>query len=295
MSGFFAVINSSNQTFDPNSIDRMLSSMRYRGPDGSNIWTGERASLGYAHLQIGGQADSAIQPRTFDDQIWIVGDVRIDGRRPLMASLRSNGLTPAQDCQDIELVLHAYLVWGRDCLQHLLGDFAFVIWNESTKHLFAARDHFGVKPFFYASIQNQLITSNTLNTVRAHPEVSDTLNDCAIIDFLAFGHLIDPQDSAFAQIKRLPAAHYLEGSAQDLKIQRYWSLPTDGHIRYKHSRDYIDHFRHLMQQSVADRMRGERVSVLMSGGMDSSSVAAFAANSPKTGGPTACIKAFTGV
>ena len=92
-----------------------------------------------------------------------------------------------QAAPDSELILHAYAAWGEACVQHLRGDFAFAIWDARRKVLFCARDHFGVKPFYYAELDGVFIFSNTLDCVRLHPDVSGELNESAVADFLLFG------------------------------------------------------------------------------------------------------------
>src|SRR5439155_8594613 len=104
----------------------------------------------------------------------------------------------------------------------------FAIWDGRRRRLFCARDHFGVKPFFYSSSPGSFIFSNTLNALRLHPGVSDALNEPAIGDFLLFDFNQNPATTTFADIQRLPAAHCLTWSAeQGLKIRRYWSLAVD--------------------------------------------------------------------
>ena len=96
------------------------------------------------------------QPLTIDRQVWIVADARIDDRQTLIEKLQLTHRTTSSEqiLTDVELILQAYLRWGDDCTQHLLGDFAFAIWDDRTQRLFCARDHFGVKPFYYAQVGN---------------------------------------------------------------------------------------------------------------------------------------------
>ena len=126
---------------------------------------------------------------------------------------------------DAALILHAYQVWGEACLAHLIGDFAFVIWDGRRRTLFCARDHFGVKPFYYARVANSLILSNTLNCIRQHPAVSDALNDLAIADFLLFDVNLEPGTTAFADVQRVPPAHTLTWSDAAPRLSCYWTLP----------------------------------------------------------------------
>jgi asparagine synthase (glutamine-hydrolysing) len=144
------------------------------------------------------------------------------------------------------------------------------------RKLFCARDHFGVKPFFYARAESCLVFSNTLDCLRKHPAISGALDDLWIADFLLFERSLEPGATAYADIRRLPPAHTLSFTDSKLKIACYWSLPVDLCIRYRPQGDYVEHFKILLDQAVADRLRTDRVGVVMSGGMDSTAVAAVA-------------------
>ena len=141
-------------------------------------------------------------------RVWIVADARIDGRPELRSALADAGWAPDADVPDAELVVRAYLAWGPDCVHHLMGDFAFAIWDAPAQRLFCARDHLGGKPFFYARIGAGVIVSNTLNCLRRHPGVSRELNDQAIADFLLFGHNAEPDTTALdRKSTRLNSSH----------------------------------------------------------------------------------------
>jgi asparagine synthase (glutamine-hydrolysing) len=140
-----------------------------------------------------------------------------------------------------------------------------------------------VKPFYYSETPDFFLFSNTLNCVRLHPNVSDDLNEAALADFLLFGLNCDTTTTTFRAIRRLPPAHRLTVSADELRTERYWTAPTNGRIRYRHSDDYVEHFQILLQAAVADRMRTDHVGILLSGGLDSGAIAATARElSPKT-------------
>ena len=145
------------------------------------------------------------QPCSLDGRVWIVADARVDGQSELCQKLRSAGHDCRQSTNDAELILLAYRAWGDDCVRHLLGDFAFAIWDGPRQRLFCARDHFGVKPFYYARAGNCVVFSNTLSCVREHPAVSDEPNDLTIADFLLFGINQDETTTAYAGIRRLAA------------------------------------------------------------------------------------------
>lgn len=233
------------------------------------------------------------QPENLDGRYWIVADARLDGQAELIAELQRSGRAVRTNVPDARLILNAYAAWGTACVAHLRGDFSFSIWDAKNKQLFCARDHFGIKPFYYARLENSFLFSNTLNCLRLHPNVSGKLNDTAIGDFLLFGQNYDNATTTFRDIQRLPPAHWLITSASSLTVRRYWAPPTGGRIRYSKPEEYIENFKSLLQAGVADRLRTDRVGILLSGGLDSSSVAAVAKEVSATSAQATDIRGFT--
>ena len=277
MSGIVGIVNLDGQPVEPQLLRRLTESLAFRGPDDLGVWLEGSVGLGHTLLRTTFESEGEQQPLSLDGQVWITADARIDGRADLIRKLESHGCSGLKNIPDVALILHAYHVWGEDCVQHLLGDFAFAIWDGVKRRLFCARDHLGVKPFYYADTGQRLVFSNTLNCLRQHPAVSDKLNDLAIADFLLFDYNQDPATTSFADIRRLPAAHSLTwqpGGA--VKVRRYWSLPTEDVVHYRRQRDYVDRFQELLGQAVADRLRTDKVGVSLSGGLDSPMVTAIA-------------------
>lgn len=277
MSGICGILSFEKVPVSRPLLHAITSFMAFRGPDAQEIWLDGSIGLGHTLLRTTFESEREHQPTSLDGRVWITADARIDGRADLRKKLAVGHRRGLEDATDDQLILHAYHLWGAECMQHLIGDFAFAIWDEPNQHLFCARDHFGIKPFFYAAIGGGLVFSNTLNCIRQHPAVSSSLNDLAIADFLLFGENKDPLTTTFADINRLPPAHTLTWSvASGVQINRYWCLPTDLGVRYRAAGDYVDNFRELLDVAVADRLRTCRVGIEMSGGLDSSSIAASA-------------------
>ncbi|MGA9756348.1 MAG: asparagine synthase-related protein [Desulfobaccales bacterium] len=277
MSGIVGLINLDGQPVDRELLGRLTEFLAFRGPDAQETWSQGTVGLGHALLRTVDDTRPDCQPLTLDGQVWITADARIDGRADLVKQLAARGCAVPKNSPDVELILHAYQVWGDDCLQHLIGDFAFALWDGRHRRLFCARDHFGVKPFYYAETGRSLVFSNTLNCIRQHPDVSDRLNDLVIADFLLFEFNQDPATTSFVDIRRLPAAHSQTWEAGGaVKVQRYWRLPQEGPVHYRRQRDYVDRFQELLREAVADRLRTDRVGVYLSGGLDSPLVTAVA-------------------
>lgn len=285
MSGIVGLFRPDGTAVDVALARALTRFLAFRGPDGRETWCGGPVALGHAMLRTTEESALERQPATLDGRLWITADVRLDARDELRGALQQAGREAARNAPDSELILHAYAAWGEECLERLRGDFAFGIWDARRRTLFCARDHFGIKPFYFAEHRDFFLFSNTLNCVRMHPDVSDELNEAAIADFLLFGLNCDPETTTFRAIRRLPPAHFLRVSADGLRTGRYWTLPIDGRIRYARAEEYVEHFRLLLREAVSDRLRGERVGIFLSGGLDSSSVAAMARElSPERGG-----------
>jgi asparagine synthase (glutamine-hydrolysing) len=276
MSGIVGIVNLDGSPVDSRLLRRMTQFMAYRGPDEQATWIDGPVGFGHTMLRTTTESAREKQPCSLDGEVWITADARVDGRKDLVRELESAGGTRIESPTDVELLLHAYHAWGEACVEHFFGDFAFVVWDGRRQRFFCARDHFGVKPFYYAVPRNCLLFSNTLNCIREHPAVSDALNEVAIGDFLLFDYNQDPATTVFADIRCLPPAHCLTFAAGEMRLRRYWTLPFDEPIHYNRSRDYVDHFRDLLRTVVDDRLRTDRVSVYMSGGLDSTAAAATA-------------------
>ena len=274
-------------------LQSLVNFLSYRGPDARGSWMEGSIGLGHALLQTTRESSGERQPASLDERYWIVADARLDCRAELIAELQRAKRAVHAKAPDCELILQAYATWGTPCIDRLRGDFSFAVWDAGHKQLFCVRDHFGIKPFYYAQVGELFLFSNTLNCIRMHPRVSSELNDAAIGDFLLFGLNYDETTTTLRDIQRLPPAHWLTVSAAGAKIRRYWSPPTHGPIRYSNSRDYVEHFQALLQEAVADRLRTERVGILLSGGLDSSSVAAVAKEVSAKGAQHTDIRSYT--
>ncbi len=277
MSGIVGILNGDGQPIDPALLQQMTDSMVFRGPDARDTFCKGYVGFGHALLRTTWKSAKERQPHSLDGKVWITGDIRLDWREDLIDQLRASRRNLKNDVTDIDLVLHAYQVWGDACLERLSGDFAFAIWDGPQQRLFCARDQFGVVPFFYATIGKSLIFSNTLNCLRLHPEVSDRLNEGAIADFLLFSMNMDMATTTFADIQKLPPAHTLIWSEGEVRVRRYWQLSEAvEYLRYQRPEDYVEQFRELFERAVADRLRTNSAGTHLSGGMDSTSIAATA-------------------
>lgn len=284
LSGIVGILDRSGAPVDRTLLQDLTQFLSYRAPDALEVWCDGGIGFGHAMLRTARESEMERQPTSVDGKNWIVADCRLDCRRELLLKLAENGVRLQGITPDCELILGAYNVWGVECVRYLAGDFSFAIWDAPRQILYCVRDHFGVKPFYYATLGDLLVFSNTLNCVRRHAAVSAELNDAAVADFLLFGLNCDNGSTTFRDVRRLPPAHSLTVSRDGTEIARYWRAPVDGRIRYRHPADYVEHFRELFAAAVSDRMRTNRIGVLLSGGLDSASVAATV-NKVRSGSP----------
>ncbi len=296
MSGIVGMYERGGASLDRALLRAFTQSLAYCGPDGQDTWNNGTLGFGHTLLRTRREWQHEKQLASLDGRFFITADARIDCRDELLDAMTAKAgseFASANLASDSELILRAYATWGEECVQHLRGDFAFAIWDAREQRLFCARDHFGLRPFYYAETGDLFLFSNVLECLRQHPEISAQLNDAAIGDFLLFGLNCDEATTMFRDIRRLPAAHSLSVSAEGLRLRRYWSAPTEGRIRYAKTEDYVEHFQLLLQAAVADRMTTDRTGILLSGGLDSGTVATTARDISRTAGGTQDLRAYT--
>jgi asparagine synthase (glutamine-hydrolysing) len=293
MSGFAGIIQSDGGTPDAKVIERMAERLAFRGPDVTQIWMRPGAGFCFTLLRTGPSPQSESQPLSLDGRIWLLGDVRLDAREELVRKLEQLGGKIFVDVTNEELILRAWQLWGEKSFEVLIGDFALAIWDAEAKQLWCARSLMGARPFFYAHAGGQLIFSNTLEAVRVDPAVSAKLDPHFIGDFLLLSWCPDPERTAFLDIRRLPAGHALKYSNHELSVRRFASLPIEDPLFLKRREDYVDEFRNLLERAVRDRLPAGAAGIFMSGGLDSTSVAAVAARVQDRRGIQDSLRAYT--
>ena len=256
----------------------MLEALDAYGTQGG-AWTGEGVGLGVRHRpSAAGEQDVRFYGEA---GLALVADVRLDDRETLCAALG----VPYPDRADIAdgaLLLRAYRRWGEECPHHLLGDYAFAVWNTRTRTLFCARDHVGVRPFYYAATAQGFVCASAVEAVLAAPFVSDALDETTAATFLTRISLTTPTRTFFRAVRKLPPGHTLTvdgGARGEARLQRYWHPERAPRARPASDDAYAEEFLNLYAHAVSARLRGaaDPVGVHLSGGLDSSSIAVLAA------------------
>jgi asparagine synthase (glutamine-hydrolysing) len=293
MSGFAGIVHADGGTPDVRLIERMADLLTFRGPDATEVWMHPGAGFCFTLLRTGPSPQAESQPFSLDGKIWLLGDVRLDAREDLLRKLEQHGEKASADATNEELILRAWRQWADKCFEILIGDFAFALWNAEAKRLWCVRDLMGTRPFFYAHAGDQFIFSNTLDVVRVAPGVSAELDAHFIGDFLLQAWCPEKERTAFLDVRRLPAGHALNYSNGQVSVRCHATLPIEELLFLKRREDYIEEFRGLLEQSVRDRLPAGPAGFFMSGGLDSTSVAAMGTKVQAGRGIRDSLRAYT--
>jgi asparagine synthase (glutamine-hydrolysing) len=284
MSCIAGILNRNGAAIEPGRIEGMLAPMRRRAPDGDQVWRHGSIAFGHSALLTGRSRQDAC-PLTLDGHAWITADARIDDRRNLVSRLRSAGRQVPDESTHAELILHAHHAFGDKLTEQLVGDFAFAIWDDRAQTLVCCRDHFGVRPFYFYETEDIFAFASDLDALLTLPPVSRSLDEVSLADFLLFGTCQDERRTIYKDVQCLPAASSVRTTAASKpQVRRYWSLPRNAETRMSSRSAYVDGFREIFEQAVADRLPDGPAALQLSGGMDSTAIAAIAADKSKAVG-----------
>jgi asparagine synthase (glutamine-hydrolysing) len=274
------------QAVDPRQIKAMLLPMRPRAPDGDLTRCDGPIGFGHSLLRTGTSKAEGTHALSLDGETWITADARIDRREELVCALRGRGRHVSEGEPHAALILHAYAVFEEGFIGHLIGDFAFAIWDARKQALICARDHFGVRPFHYFETAEAFGFASDADALLTQPHVTDALDDVALTDFLLFGALLDQDRSIYRDVRCLPPASILVVSRAGAQLRRYWELPRQLETRFSSRSEYVEEYATRFERAVSDRLPGGAVAMQLSGGIDSTAIAAVAAaRSRKTATP----------
>jgi len=247
----------------------------HRGPDDAGFFTEENVGLAMRRLSII-DVKSGHQPLSNENQdIWIVYNGEIYNHAELRRDLEGKGHT-YRTRSDTETIVHLYEEYGRDCVKFLRGMFAFAIWDRRKRALFAARDRLGIKPFYYRWDGKAFLFGSEIKTILAYPGIEAAFNRGALAEYLAFGYITGPE-TLFAGIRKLMPGHTLElAEGGEPKIERYWDLKVGVDQRPQPREYYVKKYREELEAAVSSHLMSDvPLGVFLSGGLDSSAVAAL--------------------
>ena len=258
------------------TLAHMNAQIVHRGPDDDGFFVEGNIGLAMRRLSII-DIKTGHQPITNEDQnLWIVYNGEIYNHQQLRADLEARGHR-YRTKSDTETIVHLYEEYGRECVKHLRGMFAFAIWDRRSCSLFIARDRLGIKPLYYLFDGKTLLFGSEIKTILAYPGIRAEFNQGTLREYLAFGYVTEAE-TMFNGIQKLLPGHTLEiDSDGELKIRQYWDLTAKEESELRPRVHYVKAYRDLLEECVASHLMSDvPVGMFLSGGLDSSAVAALA-------------------
>ncbi|GKS13675.1 asparagine synthetase B [Paenibacillus chitinolyticus] len=253
-------------------LQQMTDVIHHRGPNDSGFWTENRIGLGFRRLSIIDIAEGHQPLCNEDESVWIIFNGEIYNYKSLRSMLQDRGHVFRTN-SDTEVIVHLYEEFGDECVKHLRGMFGFAIWDRRKKQLFAARDHFGIKPFYYQYNDRQLLFGSEIKSLVASGSVSPSIRTESLMNYLTFQYVPEP-NTMFEGIQKLPPAHYIKASFDgEMSIHRYWDPmfePVDRPFG-----EYVEQIRETLKDSVVHHMVSDvERGCFLSSGIDSTAIAA---------------------
>jgi asparagine synthase (glutamine-hydrolysing) len=276
MCGIAGVVRFAADTqVDSAVLRRMCAAMVHRGPDDEGIYSEGKVGLAVRRLSIIDLATGHQPISNEDGTLWIVFNGEIYNHLTLREQLIARGHRYRSN-SDTETIVHLYEEYGPNCVDHLRGMFAFAIWDIRQRCLFVARDRLGIKPLYYRLSPECFLFGSEIKVILAHPEVNPEFNRKILAEYLAFGYLSGPE-TFFSGIHKLMPGHTVElEESGEIRIRRYWDLAVSESETHNAESYYVQKYRDLLEQAVSSHLMSDvPLGVFLSGGLDSSSVAAL--------------------
>lgn len=269
---------SARHDVDPEDLTRMMDVVRHRGPDQAGIYVDDYVGLGHVRLSII-DLDSGCQPIHNEDKtLWIVYNGEVFNYVELRKDLEGRGHR-FYTTSDTEVVLHLYEEEGVACLKRLNGQFALSIWDAREKELLLARDRIGIRPLHYTVHEGGLVFASEVKSLFALPGIAREVDPVSLDQIFTFWTVL-PGRTAFKDVQELPPGHYLKVSRGQVTTKSYWQIPVytrDAHLNLP-TDALCEQIRELLVDAIRIRLRADvPVGCYLSGGLDSSSVAALVA------------------
>jgi asparagine synthase (glutamine-hydrolysing) len=284
MCGIVGIFNLNGEPVSPVLLRRMTDSIAHRGPDGEGFYTDSFIGLGHRRLAIIDLSPAGHQPMvTPDRQYAVTYNGEIYNFQELRAELQALGHT-FHSKTDSEVVLHGYAEWGPDCLHRFNGMFAFAIWDKTRQELFLARDRYGIKPLYYAFQGNTFLFASEQKAILQHPSVRNEIDLEGLFEYFTFQNFFTDK-TLIKAIKLIPAGCWAKISTSSfsfqpsaLSLNRYWDFNFQEPEKPLREEEYIGELERLFRQAVSRQLVSDvDVGAYLSGGMDSGSITAVAA------------------
>ncbi len=253
-------------------VKQMANAIKHRGPDGEGYYTDKVVALGHRRLSII-DLSTGDQPMFNEDKnLVIVFNGEIYNYKEIKKVLEKKN-HKFNTNSDTEVILHGYEEYGNNIVKKLRGMFAFVIWDKETNELYGARDHFGIKPFYYYLKDNNFMFSSEIKSFLKHPKFEKELNDKVLPSYLSFNY-VPTSETFFKNVYRLEPGHYFTFKDNELNIQKYFELTFD--VKSRDMDSIINDISDIMTDSVKHHMLSDvEVGSFLSSGIDSSYIVAL--------------------
>ncbi len=258
-------------------VEAMNKTLSCRGPDAAGIWVSPRAALAHRRLIVvdpegGGQP---MVRRRGENSYVLTYNGELYNTDELRRELEERGYT-FEGYSDTEVLLYSFIEWGTACVERLNGIFAFAVWNETGRSLFCARDRLGVKPFFYTQRGSAFLFGSELKSLLAHPAVRPEVDASGLAEIFIMGPARTPGHGVFRGITELKPGHCLVYDLNRVRTRQFWSLESKPFDDDLHT--CAIKVRELLKDTVRRQLVSDvPVGILLSGGLDSSAITAFAA------------------
>ncbi|MBP7529287.1 MAG: asparagine synthase (glutamine-hydrolyzing) [Syntrophorhabdaceae bacterium] len=266
---------------DPGLLIRANNALEHRGPDDAGVFTNGDVGLAMRRLSIIDVAGGHQPLSNENDRIFIVFNGEIYNHRELRKTLLEHGHRFKTD-SDTEAILHAYEQWGMEgCLSRLRGMFAFAIWDSTEHALFLCRDRMGIKPLYYAQYGGRIYFSSEIRAILIQSGMPRQIDMAGVDAFMTVGFVPNPR-TIYKGIQKLPAAHFLTARKGAVTVRKYWELSyREGNAA--DAQELTEEFHHLLEESIRMHLMSEvPLGALLSGGIDSATIAAFAQKALET-------------
>ena len=258
-------------------VETMVETLAFRGPDAVGFWLSPHAALAHRRLIVvdpAGGKQPMIRCRGEQDYI-ITYNGELYNTPELRQELADRGYT-FYGHSDTEVLLISYMEWGPDCVRRLNGIFAFAIWDDANQSLFMARDRLGVKPLFYTQRGTGFLFASELKALLAHPAVPPRLDTEGLAEIFVLGPARTPGHGVFSGVNELRPGHSLIYNRKGINLTRYWTLESKPHE--DNLATTINKVRELFEDTIQRQLVADvPICTLLSGGLDSSAITAFAA------------------
>ena len=270
MCGIAGILELGDRRVEPGTIGAMISSLRHRGPDDSGMHCEDCIGLGHARLSIIDIAAGHQPMSSADRNLWITFNGEIFNYLELREELIQKGHKFFTRC-DTEVLLHLYQEEGEKCVQRLNGQWAFAIWDRVCKKLFLSRDRFGVRPLYYAKVDNKFLFASEIKAIFACPSVSREFDFDGLDQIFTFWVTVPPS-TAFKDVRQLPPGHSMVIQGGAAVVSRYWTLPfaPAEELDRDSVQEKADELLELLTDATRIRLRSDvPVGTYLSGGLDS--------------------------